>query len=185
MTTRAMSPLRQRMLEDMQLRGLSARTQEAYSRAVWQLAQHYHRSPKQLSDEDLRQYFLYLTNEKKLARPTTTIALCGLKFFYQQTLKQPWPTLSLLSPGPTAAHRPLAAPTKGPAMTLNLALLTHTDTSPPALACFTPSLATLLSAIRVCAELKPVCRLKTIPLPLQLPIHLAKICCDLPNFHRR
>jgi hypothetical protein len=45
MTTRAMSPLRQRMLEDMQLRGLSARTQEAYARAVWQLAEHYHRSP--------------------------------------------------------------------------------------------------------------------------------------------
>ena len=100
MTTRAMSPLRQRMLEDMQLRGLSARTQEAYSRAVWQLAQHYHRSPKQLSDEDLRQYFLYLTNEKKLARPTTTIALCGLKFFYQQTLKQPWPTLQFVRPQP-------------------------------------------------------------------------------------
>jgi hypothetical protein len=62
-----MSPLQQRMLEDMQLRGLSARTQEAYARAVWQLAQHYHRSPDQLSDEELRQYFLYLANEKKIA----------------------------------------------------------------------------------------------------------------------
>ncbi len=50
-----MSPLQQRMLEDMQLRGLSARTQQAYARAVWQLAQHYHRRPDQLSDEDLRQ----------------------------------------------------------------------------------------------------------------------------------
>ena len=98
MTTRAMSPLRQRMLEDMQLRGLSARTQEAYTRAVSQLAQHYHRSPAQLSDEDLRQYFLYLANEKKLARPTTTIALCGIKFFYPQTLKQPWPTLRFVRP---------------------------------------------------------------------------------------
>ena len=55
MTTKAMSPLQQRMLEDMQLRGLSARTQEAYARAVWQLAQHYHRSPEQLCDEELRQ----------------------------------------------------------------------------------------------------------------------------------
>ncbi len=68
MTTRAMSPLRQRMLEDMQLRGLAARTQEAYTRAVSQLAQHFHRSPDQLRDAELRQYFLYLTNEKKLAR---------------------------------------------------------------------------------------------------------------------
>jgi hypothetical protein len=80
------------MLEDMQLRGLSARTQEAYARAVWQLAQHYRRRPDQLSDGDLRRYFLYLTNEKKIARPTATIALCGIKFFYEQTLKQDWPT---------------------------------------------------------------------------------------------
>lgn len=93
-----MSPLRQRMLEDMQLRGLSARTQEAYARAVWQLAQHYHRSPEQLSDEELRQYFLYLANEKKIARPTATIALCGIKFFYEQTLKQEWPTLRFVRP---------------------------------------------------------------------------------------
>jgi len=98
MTTKAMSPLQQRMLEDMQLRGLSARTQEAYARAVWQLAQYYHRSPDQLSEEELRQYFLYLANEKKLARPTATIALCGIKFFYEQTLKQPWPTLRFVRP---------------------------------------------------------------------------------------
>jgi integrase/recombinase XerD len=82
----------------MQLRGLSARTQEAYARAVWQLAQHYQRRPDQLSDEDLRQYFLYLANEKKIARPTATIALCGIKFFYEQTLKQPWPTLRFVRP---------------------------------------------------------------------------------------
>ncbi len=93
-----MSPLQQRMLEDMQLRGLSARTREAYARAVWQLAQYYHRSPAQLGDEELRQYFLYLTNEKKIARPTATIALCGIKFFYEQTLKQPWPTLRFVRP---------------------------------------------------------------------------------------
>jgi site-specific recombinase XerD len=82
----------------MQLRGLSARTQEAYARAVWQLAQHYHRRPDQLSDENLRQYFLYLANEKKIARPTATIALCGIKFFYEQTLKQDWPTLHFVRP---------------------------------------------------------------------------------------
>jgi len=86
------------MLEDMQLRGLSARTQEAYARAVWQLAAYYHRSPDQLTDQELRQYFLYLANEKKLARPTTTIALCGIKFFYEQTLKQNWPTLRFVRP---------------------------------------------------------------------------------------
>jgi site-specific recombinase XerD len=81
-----MTPLRQRMIEDMQLRGFSARTQECYAAAVAQLAKHYHRSPDQLSEEDLRSYFLYLANEKKVARATSTIALCGIKFFYEQTL---------------------------------------------------------------------------------------------------
>jgi len=53
-----MTPLRQRMVEDMQLRGLSEKTQDAYVRAVRQLAEHYGRSPDRISEEELRQYFL-------------------------------------------------------------------------------------------------------------------------------
>lgn len=93
-----MTPLRQRMIEDMQLRGLSARTQECYVTAVRQLAAHHHRSPDQLSEEDLRQYFLYLTNEKKVARATATIALCGIKFLFEHTLKRDWTTLNFVRP---------------------------------------------------------------------------------------
>ena len=93
-----MTPLRQRMLEDMQLRGLSARTQECYVAAVRQLAEHYHRSPDQLTEEDLRQYFLYLANEKKVARATATIALCGIRFFFEQTLRRDWTTLRFVRP---------------------------------------------------------------------------------------
>lgn len=93
-----MTPLRQRMIEDMQLRGYSARTQECYVTAVRQLAQHYRRSPDQLSEEDLRQYFLYLANVKKVARATATIALCGIKFLYEQTLRKEWPTLRFVRP---------------------------------------------------------------------------------------
>jgi hypothetical protein len=47
--------LRQRMMEDMQLRGLSARTQGCYVAAVRQLAEHYHRRPDQITEEELRQ----------------------------------------------------------------------------------------------------------------------------------
>ena len=83
-----MTPLRQRMIEDMQLRGLSASTQECYVAAVRQLAQHYYGSPDRLHEEELRKYFLYLANEKKVARATATIALCGIKFFYEHTLHQ-------------------------------------------------------------------------------------------------
>ena len=93
-----MTPLRQRMIQDMQLRGFSARTQECYAAAVRQLAEHYHTSPDQLTEEHLRQYFLYLANQKKVARATATIALCGIKFFYEQTLHRQWPTLKLIRP---------------------------------------------------------------------------------------
>lgn len=93
-----MTPLRQRMIQDMQLRGFSARTQECYAAAVGQLAQHFHTSPDLLTEEHLRQYFLYLANEKKVARATATIALCGIKFFCEQTLQRQWPTLKLIRP---------------------------------------------------------------------------------------
>jgi site-specific recombinase XerD len=93
-----MTKLRQRMIEDMQLRGFSARTQECYVRSVAQLAQHFDRSPEQLNEDDLRQYFLYLANEKKVARATATIALCGIKFFFEQTVHKDWPTLRFVRP---------------------------------------------------------------------------------------
>lgn len=93
-----MTPLRVRMIEDMQLSGLSASTQKLYAGAVGQLAKHFHRSPDQLGEQDLRQYFLYLTNEKKVSRSTTTIALCGVKFLYEKTLHRQWPTLELIRP---------------------------------------------------------------------------------------
>jgi site-specific recombinase XerD len=68
--------------------------------AVRQLAEHYHRSPDQLTEEDLRQYFLYLANDKKVARTTATIALCGIRFFFEQTLRREWPTLRFVRPAP-------------------------------------------------------------------------------------
>ncbi len=93
-----MTPLRQKMIEDMQLRGLSALTQHRYVTAVRQLAEYYGKSPAHLMDEELRQYFLYLKNEKKCARSTCTVAVCAIKFLYEHTLKQPWPTLTLIRP---------------------------------------------------------------------------------------
>ena len=95
-----MTPLRIRMLDDMQLKGYSPRTQEAYSNAVRQLAAYFRRSPDLLTEEDLRQYFLFLTREKKVARATATIAMCGVKFFFQTTLHREWTSLALLRPAP-------------------------------------------------------------------------------------
>lgn len=76
----ATTALRQRMLEDLQLRGLSARTKECYTRAVRQLAEHYRKSPDQISEEELREYFLHLKQVKKYSRSAcwpTTIILTG------------------------------------------------------------------------------------------------------------
>lgn len=93
-----MTPLRQRMTEDMQLRGLSARTQESYLHSVRALATYFHKPPDLLTEQDLRTYFLYLTNVKHYARPSFTIALCGIKFFFEKTLAQEWNLFDLIRP---------------------------------------------------------------------------------------
>jgi site-specific recombinase XerD len=86
------------MLEDMQLRGLAERTQESYLAAVQHLALHYGKSPDLITEEQLRQYFLFLCNQKRLAPNTTNVALNGIKFFYTYTLHRPWPLRDVLRP---------------------------------------------------------------------------------------
>lgn len=93
-----MTILRQKMIEDLQLRGLAVRTQESYVQAVSQLARHYRKSPDQISEEELRQYFLFLKNVKHVSRSTHTLALCAIKFFYEHTLKREWHTLEFARP---------------------------------------------------------------------------------------
>jgi integrase/recombinase XerD len=93
-----MNALRQKMIEDMQLRGLALRTQEAYINAVFQLSKRLKKSPDQINEEELRDYFLYLKNEKRVADSTFSIALCGIKFFYERTLGKEWHILQLTRP---------------------------------------------------------------------------------------
>jgi site-specific recombinase XerD len=71
-----------------------------YVRSVSQLSSYVHHSPDKVTEEELREYFLYLANEKKCSRSTATVALCGIKFFYQYTLRRDWPTLRLTRPAP-------------------------------------------------------------------------------------
>jgi predicted transcriptional regulator len=58
------------MIEDLQLQGFAAKTQDGYVRAVKQLAEHYHKSPDLITEEELRQYFLYLKNDKRVSAST-------------------------------------------------------------------------------------------------------------------
>lgn len=84
-----MSPLRQQMQSDMQLRGFADRTQEAYLAAIVGIARHYHRSPDQLTSQEIEQYLLHLINERKLSWSTTNQAASALRFLFRTTLKQP------------------------------------------------------------------------------------------------
>jgi site-specific recombinase XerD len=93
-----MTALRRRMLEDRQLRGLAPKTQQCYLDAVKHLAQHYRRAPDQMSEADLRQYFLFLSNDKKVAERTLRLHLEGIRFVYAHTLQRPWPVFDLVRP---------------------------------------------------------------------------------------
>jgi integrase/recombinase XerD len=93
-----MTYLRQRMIEDMQLRGLSSRTQTAYLRQVRQLVEYCKKAPDKITEEDLRRYFIYLKNEKRVARNTCLQALNGIKFFFEHTLQREWKTIKLARP---------------------------------------------------------------------------------------
>jgi site-specific recombinase XerD len=86
------------MKEDMQLRGLSKKTQQVYLRAVRQLAEYCKKPPDEIDEAELRQYFLYLTNVKKASRSTWLVTLSGIRFFYKHTIRKEWPTLKLVRP---------------------------------------------------------------------------------------
>jgi integrase/recombinase XerD len=94
----AMTELRRRMTEDMQLRGFSERTQRSYIDAVKGIAKFYMRSPDQLSEEEVRDFFVHLISERGAARSTVTIYLCGIKFFYEKTLGREWLVFDLIRP---------------------------------------------------------------------------------------
>jgi len=85
-----MTPLRQRMIDDMQLRNLAARTQKNYIAHVAGFAKYFGKSPDELDIEAVRQYQLYLLNQRKLSPESVNQYISSVKFLYLITLEMPW-----------------------------------------------------------------------------------------------
>ena len=83
-----MTPLRQRMLNELQRRNYAPSTIRSYLGAVEQFAEYFHRSPELLSAAHLRRYQLYLLQEKKLEPATVEVRISALRFLYKRTLKR-------------------------------------------------------------------------------------------------
>jgi len=83
-----MTVLKQRMLDDLRIRNYSASTVECYLRSVTEFAKHFNRSPENLGPEEIRSWQLFLLNEKKVRLSTYIQAICGLRFFYRNTLNR-------------------------------------------------------------------------------------------------
>jgi len=99
-----MTILRQRMIEDMQVRNLSSSTRDTYLLQVSLFARHFRKSPALLGPEELRSYQVYLTTDKKLSPSSIHIAVAALRFLYKITLKKQW-SLEEALPAPKMPDR--------------------------------------------------------------------------------
>ena len=107
-----MTSLRQRFIEDMQIRNLAVNTQKSYIQQVSLFARYFQKSPELLGPEHIRAYQVYLTNEKKLSTGSITIAISALRFLYRVTLKKDWSFADFI-PAPKGAQKTAHCPQPG------------------------------------------------------------------------
>ena len=93
-----MGKLREQMIVDLQLSGIKPQTQKNYLREVGNLAKYFNRSPEELGEAELKEYLLYLINERRLSEGTFRFYVAGLKFLYRTTLKREWPVEKIRHP---------------------------------------------------------------------------------------
>lgn len=85
----------QRFAEDLILTGKSQRTVQSYCRALRKLSEHLGHDPNQATEDDVRKYLLFVTEEKKWSSSTVNVALQALKLYYRITCPRDWPILKL------------------------------------------------------------------------------------------
>jgi integrase/recombinase XerD len=90
-----MTPLRKRVLEELQRRNYSPLTIQSYLHAVEDFARHFGRSPDQLTEEHMRDDHLHLIQDLKLATSTVVARIAALRFFFVKTLRRPYVQVDL------------------------------------------------------------------------------------------
>jgi len=90
-----MTPLRQQMIKEMQLREFSPRTQESYLASVSGVARYYNRPPDKICQQEIEDYLLHLRQDLGRSPSTCNVVISGLKFFYDNTIKDESVTLKL------------------------------------------------------------------------------------------
>ncbi len=83
-----MTQLRQKMINEMKVRNFAERTQQSYIETVAGLARHYNLSPEKISNDRVKEYILYLMQERKLSWNSCNVAISGMRFFYTHVIKR-------------------------------------------------------------------------------------------------
>lgn len=98
-----MTPLRQRMIENLQLRGRAENTQKAYVQQIKNFAEHFDCSPEHLGPEEIRAYQLYLLQHKQASKNQIGQFAAAARFLYHKTLGREWEIDKIPYPDPSGA----------------------------------------------------------------------------------
>ncbi|MEW6664168.1 MAG: site-specific integrase [Thermodesulfobacteriota bacterium] len=91
-----MTDWNEKMVKALQINGKGERSQQAYARAVRMLTQFHGKSPDEITEDELQNYFLHRKNVSKWSPNTMRICYCGIRFFYQHVLQRDWHILNIL-----------------------------------------------------------------------------------------
>ena len=105
-----MSRLRQKFIEDLEIRNYAPSTIRASVRHVAALAKYFSQSPDRLGRQQIHHYQLYLVRESKLATTTVSQIVAGLRFFYETTLGRKWISEQIFYPQPRTPFALCAEP---------------------------------------------------------------------------
>jgi len=83
-----MDTLREKMLAELQLRGITLRTQTAYLREIAKLENYFNRSPEELGEEEVKEYLVHMLEDRGLSSGTYKYYAAGIKFLYRTTLNR-------------------------------------------------------------------------------------------------